>query len=1109
MLQLLVFINFLFLVSSAPKQSIHIIEDLPIGTSIYTFITDGCKTENSTGTYRFVDSQKNSNDFFLIDPYTGRVITKKLIDRDDFCLRRMCSCSKCEITLEVICVHMGQIYFNDLSVVIDDRNDHAPEFPKSSITIDVLENVPIGYLIPLDVAIDRDYGINSIQGYKLIEENSTNKSSINKIPQAFQIEYSQKNDLLALRLMKILDRESCDSLKYIMQAYDGGQPQALMSKLNILINILDVNDMSPVFDQSYIRVLLSEATSIGSLVARVHAHDGDTGLNGLVYYTIVSLDPPSNGTFTLSKETGEIRLAKKLDYEKEKAFRMKVKAQDNGPQQGSIAAFATIDIDLKDENDNHPLITTTFNDDPTSGVENLLNRSIIRIRENTPNGTFLGHISISDLDQGDNGRVSWSLESNGTIAIKELLNNEAFLMFTQRIYDREEQSRYEINLEAHDHGIPPLLTTLNFTLIILDENDNAPKFDKEFYSINISETIPINTKLLHFHAVDNDEENTLNSQIEYLFANETNQTIFLLNSTTGDLYLIARFDREETSIYEFDVIAMDHGQPQSLSSIVHCTIYLIDINDNFPIFDLPEYQFEIAETWPSLAPIGHVYATDADEYYGELQYMLISNESTILDQWPFGLTVNGTLYLKRTSVGIDYEHRSKYKFSIMAIDNGGLNTTVPVTINILNRNDFCPELINNSTALFFNKDLWLYNASQNLNEFYLDIYDGDNDTCLIELLNFNDIFRIESKERNRFLLSAFILPEHEFYILQFRLHDLVSIDDQPCIQTIQLALAIGTNETNQTVTLDTAREYLEALRLTSKRSHSYFDLTLLNVILLFVLLSIAIVIALVGMKLVFLPPSSSSSSLSSTSSLSLRHQRMRQQRKLRSNRNGNATGGTLYCLQGPTETQLPLLENGPGEHSLTSSLIDGNMKMDQDENINHSIDNDVHADEQKQHLLSQFNQFSSSTVKNPNEFRTFALKSTNNPYDIIGYIHSNEQHCSSSSSSSSSYNRVRDSGYETISSIEQQQQQQQHQHCASPSSPSNVSLSPDGQTITVTYFSSPLPCHSDSLSSSLSCSNTIPRTLKTFCQMPVTIASGNESSTMMNACLAEQEIIEL
>ncbi len=247
--------------------------------------------------------------------------------------------------------------------------------------------------------------------------------------------------------------------------------------------------------------------------------------------------------------------------------------------------------------------------------------------------------------------MNWLLESNGTIAIKELLNNEAFLMFTQRIFDREEQSRYEIYLEAHDHGNPSLSTTFNFSLIILDENDNAPKFDKEFYSLNISENIPINTQLLQFHAIDIDEENTPNSQIEYQFTNETNQTIFSLNSTTGQLYLIDKLDREEKSFYEFDIIAFDHGHPKSLSSIVHCTIYLIDINDNYPVFDLPEYQFEIAETWPSLAPIGHVYATDADENYGELHYTLVSNESTILDEWPFGLTMNGTLYLKSTSVG--------------------------------------------------------------------------------------------------------------------------------------------------------------------------------------------------------------------------------------------------------------------------------------------------------------------------------------------------------------------------------------------------------------------------------------------------------------------------
>lgn len=224
-------------------------------------------------------------------------------------------------------------------------------------------------------------------------------------------------------------------------------------------------------------------------------------------------------------------------------------------------------------------------------------------------------------------------------------------MFTQRIFDREEQSRYEIYLEAHDHGDQSLSNTLNFSLVILDENDNAPKFDYEFYSINVSETIPVNTKLVHFHAIDNDEENTMNSQIEYQFTNETNHTVFSLNPKTGELYLISELDREESSFYEFDVIAFDHGQPHSLSSIVHCTIYVNDMNDNYPVFDLPEYHFEIAETWPNLTPIGHVHATDADEYYCDIHYMLVSNESIILDQWPFGLTTNGTLYLKRTSVG--------------------------------------------------------------------------------------------------------------------------------------------------------------------------------------------------------------------------------------------------------------------------------------------------------------------------------------------------------------------------------------------------------------------------------------------------------------------------
>ncbi len=251
-----------------------------------------------------------------------------------------------------------------------------------------------------------------------------------------------------------------------------------------------------------------------------------------------------------------------------------------------------------------------------------------------------------------------------------------------------------------------------------------------------------------------------------------------------------------------------------------------------------------------------------------------------------------------------------------------MTSNVSVTIQIQNRNDFCPELINNSTALFFNIDLWLNNSNEKFNQYDFQLFDGDNDTCIIELLNFNHIFHVQFIERNKYILLAYVLPEREYYILQFRLYDVINQSiDQTCIRHIQLVLTIGTNETNQTVAIDTAREYLEALHLISQRSYTYFDLTLFNVILILILLIIAILIGFISIKFIF------------RRSLKSYHRRKRAN-----------DSNTLYRLQGPTETQLPLLANGPGEQSITSSLIiSGNNRLIHVEN-----DQDDDDEQQKQ-----------------------------------------------------------------------------------------------------------------------------------------------------------------
>lgn len=245
-----------------------------------------------------------------------------------------------------------------------------------------------------------------------------------------------------------------------------------------------------------------------------------------------------------------------------------------------------------------------------------------------------------------------------------------------------------------------------------------------------------------------------------------------------------------------------------------------------------------------------------------------------------------------------------------------------MTIQIENRNDFCPELLQNSSALFFNTDLWSNTTDQQFNRYTFQLFDGDNDTCILELLNFHEIFQVQSIEHNEYVLHAHVLPEREYYILQFRLSDQINQDiDQSCIRYIQLVITMGNNQTNETVALETAREYLEALHLISQRSHSYFDLTLLNFILLFILVSIALLIGFISIKFLF---------YSTT-------KRTNRSRPKTSNHRTEASH-TLYRLQGPTDTQLPLLANGPGEQSLTSSFISpGNNRVMPDREEQHQV----------------------------------------------------------------------------------------------------------------------------------------------------------------------------
>ena len=75
----------------------------------------------------------------------------------------------------------------------------------------IAENVPIGYEIPLESAIDNDYGSLSIQNYELHP----------LINNPFRLIKTGKP---VLRLIEALDRETKSNYLLQLIAYDGGSP---------------------------------------------------------------------------------------------------------------------------------------------------------------------------------------------------------------------------------------------------------------------------------------------------------------------------------------------------------------------------------------------------------------------------------------------------------------------------------------------------------------------------------------------------------------------------------------------------------------------------------------------------------------------------------------------------------------------------------------------------------------------------------------------------------------------------------------------------------------------------------------------------------------------
>ncbi|NXV11750.1 CAD23 protein, partial [Cepphus grylle] len=491
-----------------------------------------------------------------------------------------------------------------LTVNVLDVNDNTPRFRPFGVTYfteRILEGATQGTTLISISAVDPDKGANGQITYELL----------NLSPEGYAcLEDQSAGKVVANRTV---DYEEVQWLNFTVRASDNGSPRR-SAEIPVYLQIVDINDNNPVFSQPSYQKAVFEDVPLGTVILRVQATDADSGRFALIQYSLGD----GEGKFGINPNTGDIYILSALDREKKDHYTLTAVARDNP---GDVSSN-------RRENSVQVLVTVLdINDFRPQFSKSQFSTSVY---ENEPAGTSVITMTATDLDEGDNGVVTYSIEGPGAEAFK--INKDSGLITSRRRLQSYE--RFNLTVVATDKGHPPLWGTTMLHVDVIDINDNRPVFVRPPNGtiLHIKEEIPLGSNVYEVYATDKDEG--LNGAVLYNLlktgAGNKDWEYFSIDSVSGLIQTAMRLDREKQAVYNLIIVACDQGQP-AYETMQPLQVALDDIDDNEPVFlrpprDSPQYQaLSVPEHSQPGTVVGNVTgAVDADEGSNAVVYYFIA-----------------------------------------------------------------------------------------------------------------------------------------------------------------------------------------------------------------------------------------------------------------------------------------------------------------------------------------------------------------------------------------------------------------------------------------------------------------------------------------------------
>ncbi|KAM6222706.1 protocadherin beta-10-like [Rhynchocyon petersi] len=391
---------------------------------------------NAQVTYSFFDTSEDIRTTFQIDPLTGEMVLRALLDYE------LVKSYKINIQavdgggLSARCV---------VWVEVLDVNDNPPELVMSSLSNSIAENSPETVLAVFRIR-DRDSG----------ENGKTICNIQNDLP--FLLKPSVEN-FYVLMTQGALDRESRAEYNITITVTDLGTPR-LKTQHNIIVEVTDINDNAPTFTQTAYTLHVRENNSPALHMGTVSATDRDSGANAQVTYSLLPPhDPhlPLASLVSINADNGHLFALRALDYEALRAFEFRVGAADAGSP--ALSSEALVRVLVLDDNDNAPFVLY-----PMQNASAPCTELVPRAAEP---GYLVTKVVAVDGDSGQNAWLSYQLLKATEPGLFSVWAHNGEVR-TARLLSERDAPKHRLAVLVKDNGEPPMSVTVTLHVLLVD-----------------------------------------------------------------------------------------------------------------------------------------------------------------------------------------------------------------------------------------------------------------------------------------------------------------------------------------------------------------------------------------------------------------------------------------------------------------------------------------------------------------------------------------------------------------------------------------------------------------------------------------------------------------